>query len=64
MTEAEKSTALTLMLNSNNDSDVAVFAITDYWTFDGHIKFMVFIAREGLESQNNKTDRPWIGMIG
>lgn len=49
MNDTEKSAALTQMLNTINDSDVAVFAITDYWTFDGYIEFMTFIEQQGLE---------------
>lgn len=49
MSHAEKDVALKQMLQTINDSDVAVFAITDYWTFDGYLEFKSFIQREGLE---------------
>ena len=38
MTLAEKTTAVTQMISNINESDVAVYAINDYWTFDGYFE--------------------------
>jgi hypothetical protein len=38
MNAAEKSAAITQIIANINDSDVAVYAINDYWTFDGYLE--------------------------
>lgn len=38
MTAAEKSTAVTQIISNINESDVAAYAINDYWTFDGYLE--------------------------
>ena len=38
MTAAEKSAAVTKIISNINDSDVAAYAINDYWTFDGYLE--------------------------
>ncbi|MGE3310951.1 MAG: TrlF family AAA-like ATPase [Limisphaerales bacterium] len=38
MTPAEKSAAITRIISNINDSDVAAYAINDYWTFDGYLE--------------------------
>jgi len=48
MTVHEQDQAFQKMLDVITASDVAVFAITDYWTFDGYLKFKDFIKRKGL----------------
>lgn len=37
MSQPEKATAITQIIENINESDVAVFAINDYWTFDGYL---------------------------
>ena len=37
MTAEEKSKAISQIIKNINESDVAVFAINDYWTFDGYL---------------------------
>ncbi len=37
MSATEKATAITQIVSNINESDVAVYAINDYWTFDGYI---------------------------
>ncbi|MBB1078133.1 hypothetical protein HUU62_27450, partial [Rhodoferax sp. 4810] len=36
-TAAEKATAVSQIITNINESEVAVFAINDYWTFDGYL---------------------------
>lgn len=38
MNAAEKSAAITQIITNINESDVAVYAINDYWTFDGYLE--------------------------
>ncbi|MBU3943138.1 MAG: hypothetical protein KKE10_01185 [Proteobacteria bacterium] len=38
MTPAEKIAATNLIISNINESEVAVFAINDYWTFDGYLE--------------------------
>lgn len=38
MTAAEKSAAVTQIISNINESDVAAYAINDYWTFDGYLE--------------------------
>lgn len=38
MTTTEKSAAVTKIISNINKSDVAVYAINDYWTFDGYLE--------------------------
>lgn len=38
MTAAEKSAAISQIIANINDSDVAAYAINDYWTFDGYLE--------------------------
>ncbi|WP_166358917.1 TrlF family AAA-like ATPase [Pseudomonas akapageensis] len=38
MSAAEKATAITQIISNINESDVAVYAINDYWTFDGYLE--------------------------
>lgn len=56
MTVQEQDLALQKMFDTINGSDVAVFAVTDYWTFDGYLKFKDFIKRKNLTL--NKTVFP------
>jgi len=44
------------MLDAINKSDVAAFAIMDYWTFDGYLKFKEYLEKKKL--QLNKTIFP------
>lgn len=37
MTAQEKATAISQIISNINESEVAVFAINDYWTFDGYL---------------------------
>lgn len=37
MSEGEKSAAISKIIANINESDVAVFAINDYWTFEGYL---------------------------
>ncbi len=37
MTPAEKTAAITQIIANINESDVAAYAINDYWTFDGYL---------------------------
>lgn len=37
MAPADKTAAITQIIANINDSDVAVYAINDYWTFDGYL---------------------------
>lgn len=48
MNRAEQDASLQIMLDTINNSDVAVFSIMDYWTFDGYLEFLKYI------STNNK----------
>lgn len=48
MNEAEKEAALKKMVRRIQDSDVAVFGIMDYWTFDGYLEITRFL----LEQEN------------
>lgn len=38
MTPAEKRAAVTQIISNINESDVAAYAINDYWTFDGYLE--------------------------
>lgn len=38
MTPAEKAAAITQIITNINESEVAVYAINDYWTFDGYLE--------------------------
>lgn len=38
MASAEKAAAITQIIANINDSDVAAYAINDYWTFDGYLE--------------------------
>lgn len=38
MTSVEKTAAITQIVANINDSDVAAYAINDYWTFDGYLE--------------------------
>lgn len=48
-TPQEQDQILQKLFNAINDSDVAVFAITDYWTFDGYLLFKDFLKRKNLK---------------
>lgn len=37
MSAPDKTTAIKQIIGNTNESDVAVFAINDYWTFDGYL---------------------------
>ncbi|KND50677.1 MAG: ATPase involved in DNA repair [Parcubacteria bacterium C7867-001] len=56
MTAPEKEQAFQKMLETINNSDVAAFAMTDYWTFDGYLEFKDYIKRKNLKL--NKTVFP------
>ncbi|WP_144029788.1 TrlF family AAA-like ATPase [Paenibacillus sp. BGI2013] len=47
MTPTEKIDAFRLMLDTINNSDVDVFGIMDYWTFEGYLEFMSTIRSQG-----------------
>lgn len=49
MTPEEKKESFKTMLNTINNSDVSVFGIMDYWTFDGYLEFMKVVENEGWE---------------
>ncbi|MEK5278529.1 TrlF family AAA-like ATPase [Paenibacillus sp. FSL H7-0735] len=49
MTQDERKASFKTMLNTINDSDVSVFGIMDYWTFDGYLEFMKEVNLEGWE---------------
>lgn len=48
MDDAEKEQAFQKMFDTINASDVEVFAITDYWTFDGYVGFKKYIKAKNL----------------
>ena len=57
MTATEKATAVTKIVTNINESDVAVYAINDYWTFDGYLNLRTaHLAGEAI----NKTVFPAI----
>lgn len=56
MNDTEKEQSFQKMLDTINGSDVEVFAITDYWTFDGYIGFKKYIKAKNLTL--NKTVFP------
>ena len=58
MTDTEKNTELTKLIEKINRSDVQVFGIMDYWTFDGYIEIVKFLDRNPLLKQ--KTILPGI----
>jgi len=37
MTPDEKTAAIKQVISNINESDVSVYAINDYWTFDGYL---------------------------
>jgi len=43
MTATEKETAFRAMVAAINDSDIAAFAVMDYWTFDGYLGLRKFL---------------------
>lgn len=49
MTPEEKVQSLKLMLDTINNSDVSVFGIMDYWTFDGYLEFMRAVSTNGWD---------------
>lgn len=48
MSSIEKAAALMKMLDTIEKSDVAAFAIMDYWTFDGYLEFRRYLADKKL----------------
>lgn len=56
MNPEEKTEAFKIMLDTINESDVAIFAIMDYWTFDGYNEFLKTIQENSW--QLNKTVLP------
>ena len=56
MNITEKEHTFSKMLETINNSDVAAFAITDYWTFDGYVEFKEYIKKKNLKL--NKTVFP------
>lgn len=48
MSPSEKEAALKRMYDTIKQSDVAVFAIMDYWTFDGYLEFIKYLAERKL----------------
>lgn len=49
MNKTEKEQVFKRMIDAFNKSDVAVFAITDYWTFDGYLEFKKYVEEKGLK---------------
>ena len=49
MTTVEKEESLAEIVRTINQSDIAVFGIMDYWTFDGYWEIRNFIERSGQE---------------
>lgn len=47
MTQEEKVESFKVMLDTINNSDVSVFGIMDYWTFDGYLEFMRTVQSQG-----------------
>lgn len=45
MTSSERDQAFVEIVNAMNASDVSVFGIMDYWTFDGFVELRRFLAR-------------------
>ncbi|NCS37142.1 MAG: hypothetical protein GPJ14_24420 [Microcystis aeruginosa G11-01] len=43
MTDEEKNAELTNIIQKINESDVEVFGIMDYWTFDGYLELRKFL---------------------
>ncbi len=48
MDAAEQTSAFSAIISAINDSDVAVFGVMDYWTFDG------YLAIKSLQGRNGK----------
>ena len=48
MDEEEKRSTFQQLLNTIENTDVAVFSFTDYWTFDGYIQFMNYLKENSL----------------
>ena len=59
MTPQEKKDEMIKIINKINESDVHVFGIMDYWTFDGYIELTKFL-HENQEIQCTKTILPGI----
>ncbi len=47
--QGEQEQILQKMVDAINSSDVAVFAMTDYWTFDGYLKLKDFVKRNNIK---------------
>lgn len=58
MTDEEKNAELTNLIEKINQSDVEVFGIMDYWTFDGYLELRQFL--EQNPHLNRKTILPGI----
>ena len=48
MSAAEKDESFSELFNVIENSDVAVFCFTDYWTFDGYIQFIDYLSRNNI----------------
>ncbi|RIK32477.1 MAG: hypothetical protein DCC56_01330 [Anaerolineae bacterium] len=48
MNDEEKDQSFNKLLNTIENSDVAAFCFTDYWTFDGYLHFNDYMRRSGL----------------
>ena len=48
MTEQEKEVTFQQLLTTIENTDVAVFCFTDYWTFDGYIQFINYLQRKNI----------------
>ncbi|MHA1882925.1 MAG: TrlF family AAA-like ATPase [Candidatus Thorarchaeota archaeon] len=48
MSAEEKSASFSTLLTTIEETDIAVYAFTDYWTFDGFLEFREFLASNDL----------------
>jgi hypothetical protein len=48
MNAEEKTESLTSLLKTIEETDIAVYAFTDYWTFDGYLEFKGFLDSNDL----------------
>ena len=46
--EQEKEATFQQLLTTIENTDVAVFCFTDYWTFDGYIQFINYLKRKNI----------------
>lgn len=48
MSETERNDSLKVMYDTIENSDVAVYCIMDYWTFDGYLLFKEYVTKNSL----------------